>query len=70
MTSVYRVEIDRYRFFETVTDIFKKKFTDIWPAADIRVATDIPKLAYRYFRRYFNKVFWFKFVRIAYNPGL
>jgi len=35
-------------------------FTDIWPAADIRLATetDIPKFAYRYIYRYFNKVFW------------
>jgi len=37
-------------FFETDTDIFKKNFTDIFPAADIRLATDtdILKFAYRY----------------------
>jgi len=47
---------DRYHLFETDTDIFKKFFTDIWPAVDIRLATDtdIPKFAYRYL----NKVFW------------
>jgi len=36
------VETDRYNsFFETDTDISKKIFTDICPAADIRLATDI-----------------------------
>jgi len=51
-------EIDRYHFFETDTDIFKNFFTDIWPSADIRLATDtdVSKFAYRYF----NKVFWLK----------
>jgi len=56
---MYKLETDRY-FFET--DIFNF-FTEIWPAADIRLATDtdIPKFAYRYF----NKVFWYKLVWIA-----
>jgi len=40
--------------------IFSNFFTDIWPAADIRMATDtdILKFACRYICRYFNKVFW------------
>jgi len=53
------IETDRYiYFFETDTDVFKKFFTNICPAADIRLATDtdIPKFAYRYFCQYF-KVF-------------
>jgi len=64
----FQLEADRCHFFETDTDIFKKIFTDIWPAADIRLAThtDIPKLAYRCF----NKVLWLKLVRIAYSPDL
>jgi len=43
-------------FFETDTNIFKCFFTDISPAADIQLATDIdiPKFAYRYV----NKAFW------------
>jgi len=47
-------------FFETDNDIFKTFFTDIRPVADIRLAidTDIPKFAYRYTCRYFNKIFW------------
>jgi len=41
---------------------------EIWPAANIRLATDtdIPKFAYRYF----NKVFWLKLVWIAYSLDL
>jgi len=34
------IEIDRYHFFETDTDIFKKFFTDICAVADIWLATD------------------------------
>jgi len=30
--------------------------------------TDIPKFAYRYIFRYFNKVFWSKLVWIVYSP--
>jgi len=56
--------------FETDTDIFNYFFSDIWPAADIQLAiyTDIPKFAYGYFCRYFNKIFWFKLVGITYSP--
>jgi len=39
---------------------YKLDFKGIaWPVADIRLATDIdiPKFAYQYFGRYFNKVF-------------
>jgi len=55
---LFKVEIDRYHFFETVTDIC--------PVANIRLATDtdIPKFAYRYICRY-KKLF-----RIAYSPDL
>jgi len=31
---------------------------------------DIPKFAYRYICRYFNKLFWLKLVGIAYSPYL
>jgi len=46
---MYRLETDRYHFFETDTATFKFFFTAIWPATDIRSATDtdIPKFAYR-----------------------
>jgi len=58
------LETDRYNFFEIDTNIFKIFFTDICPAANIRLATDtnVPKFAYRYIYRYFKKVFWFKLV--------
>jgi len=47
-------------------------FTDIWPAVDIRLATDtdISKFAYGHFSRYFNKEFWLKLVRICYSPDV
>jgi len=44
---------DLYNFLKIDTDIFKKNFTDIWPVANIQLATDIPKFVCRYF----NKVF-------------
>jgi len=56
-------------FFLADTDIFKIFSTDIWPAADIWLATntDILKFAYRYF----NKVlFWLKLMQIAYGLDL
>jgi len=55
-------------FLETDTDYFQKIFSNVWPAADIGLATntDIPKFTYRYF----IKVFWLKLVRIAYSPDL
>jgi len=61
------LETDRY-FFEIDIDIFKKIFTDIWPVANIQLATDtdISKFA----SRYFNKVFWLKLVWIVYHPDL
>jgi len=45
-------------FWKTDTDI-SIFFTDIWPAADIRLVTDtdIPKFAYRYIFRYLNEEF-------------
>jgi len=48
-----KLEADRYLFFWTDTFNF---FTDIWPVADIRSATDtvISKFAYRHICRYFN----------------
>jgi len=51
-------ETDRYHFFESDTDIFNF-FTDIWSVVDIVLVTDtdIPKFAYRYICRYFNKIF-------------
>jgi len=57
--SAYIVEPYRYHFVEINTDIFKKIFTDIWPVANIRLATDtdIPKFAYRY---NFNEAFGLK----------
>jgi len=69
--GLFEVEIDWYHLLETDIDIFIF-FTDIRPAAAIRLATatDIPKFAYRYFFRYFKKVFWLKLVRIVYNPNL
>jgi len=44
---LYVLDTDLYHFVETYTDIIKF-FTDIWPAADIRLATDTdnPKFAY------------------------
>jgi len=41
----YKLETDQYHFFETDTDIFNL-FHRIWPATDIRLATDtdIPTL--------------------------
>jgi len=52
--------LNRYPYFQ----IF---FTDLWPVANILLTTetDIPKFAYRYICRYFNKVFWLKLVGIA-----
>jgi len=40
---------NRYRYFQIL-------FTDVWPVADIRLATDtdILKLAYQYIFRYLN----------------
>jgi len=48
-------------FFETDTDIFKKIFTNIWPAVDFRLATytdtAISKFAYQYFCRFLTRYF-------------
>jgi len=57
--TIWRVIQTRDRpksFFESDTDIFKKNFTDICPAANIQLSTntDIPKFAYRYFNKYFG----------------
>jgi len=43
---------NRYHFFETDTDIFKKIFMD-WPIATLQLATDtnIEKFTYRYICR-------------------
>jgi len=57
---------NRYQYFQEI-------FTDIWPAADIWLATDtnISKFAYQYFYQYFfNEVVWLKLVQIAYSPDL
>jgi len=72
LRKVFERETDRYHFFETDIDIFKNIFTDIWPAADIRLATDtdIPKFAYRCFCRYFDKAVWLELVWIACSPEL
>jgi len=44
---IVELETDRYHFVKTDVDIFKFFFIDIWPVADIRLATDtdIPKFA-------------------------
>jgi len=44
-------------------------FTDIWPVVNILLTTDtdIPKFAYRFICRYFNKVLLLKLVGIAYK---
>jgi len=67
---LFKLETDRYHFFDT--DILKIFSTDIWPVPDFRLATDtdISKFAYRYVRRYFNKVFWLKLLWIDYRPDL
>jgi len=64
---IYRLETDRYQFYETVSPIFF--FADIWPVSDILLTTDtdIQKFAYRYICRHFNKVFWLKLVGIAFT---
>jgi len=73
LSFVYKLEADRYHFVETnIDNIFKKIFIDIWPVADIRLATNtnISKFAFRYNCQYFNKAFWLKLVYITYNPDL
>jgi len=61
---MYIQETDRYHFLKPIFSIFS---LDIWPVADIRLAidTDIPKFAYQYTFRYFNKIFWLKSMWIA-----
>jgi len=65
----YKLETDRYNFLKLFLIFF---FTDTWPTADIRMATDtdISNFAYRYICRYFNKKFWLKLMWIAYSPDL
>jgi len=63
------LKTDRYHFFKNRYRYFQKFFTDSWPTADIRLSTDT-RFAYRYFCRYFDKVFWLKLVWIAYSPAL
>jgi len=66
----YKCSRDRpISLFLKPTQIFSILFlTDIWPSADIRLATDtdIPKFVYRYF----NEVFRLKLTRIAYSLNL
>jgi len=59
------LQTDRYHFVETDTDIFIF-FIDIWPAADIRLATDTDILKFAY--RYFKKVFWIKLCGLLTAP--
>jgi len=58
---MFRLEVDRYPFFETdtVISIFSVFFTDIWPVTDIRLATDtnIPKFVYPMFSDILTKCF-------------
>jgi len=37
---VFKLETDRFHFFETDTNIFKKLFTDNWPVTGILLTTD------------------------------
>jgi len=63
---LYRValEIDRFHFFKPIP-IFSKNFSPI--ISQLVTDTDIPKFAYRYIFRFFNEVFWLKWVWIDYS---
>jgi len=38
--KLFRLETNRYHFFDTDTDIFKTFFTNFWLVADIQLSTD------------------------------